>query len=137
MKVLDMNFIRYLNLFEKVTHVQTKYAFNYNNMIIFAVPDFKFSKAIGRDAKNVKQISYTLGKRIKIVKIPSGIEGAEKFFSSIVNPYEFKSFVIENGEIVISASRQNKAGLLGRNKMRLKEMQEIADEFFGKKLKIV
>jgi len=136
-RVLDIKFIRYLNFFEKITRVRTNYCFNYNNYIYFAVLKPFFSKAIGKEGRNVRKISETLRKRIKIVAMPSDESGAGKFFSDIVSPYEIQSFKLENGEFVITASRQNKAGLIGRNRVRLQEMQDIADQFFEKKLKIV
>jgi len=45
---------------------------------------------------------------------------------------------IHDKEIVITAGgMQNKAMLLGRNKQRLLEMQEIVKDFFGKDLMII
>ena len=34
-KVFDMQFIRYINLFSKVTRVSAKHCFNYNNGLVF------------------------------------------------------------------------------------------------------
>ena len=52
--VLDMDFIRYLNLFEKISRVRTNHCFRYNNNIVFAVPKNVFSKAIGKDGRNIR-----------------------------------------------------------------------------------
>jgi len=136
-KILDMRFIRYLNLFGKITGVQTKNCFMYNNFVIFAVPGELISKAIGKDGKNVKKLVPIIGKKIKIIALPGSIEDAEKFISQIVAPSTFKSLEITENEIIISGSTQDKAALIGRNKVRLLELKKIIQSFFGKELKIV
>ena len=136
-QILDMRFIRYLNLFSKLTKVRSKNCFFYNQFLIFAVPPALVSKSIGEQGKNVKKLSEILGKRIKIVALPGSLEDAESFISNIVSPVQFKSLEISKDDIIITASRQSKAALIGRNKVRLQELAKIVREFFGKNLKIV
>ena len=38
MKTIDMQDMRYLNLFGRITQVQTRLCFQYNNFIVFCVP---------------------------------------------------------------------------------------------------
>jgi len=132
-----MKCMRYLNLFEKVTGVRTNNCFFYNNCIIFVVPKFLVSKSIGSKGKNVKKLGSILGKKIKIIASPKAEEDVERFISDIVKPVEFKSLEITPNEFIITASRQDKASLIGRNKIRLEELKKIIEEFFDKKLKIV
>lgn len=54
-KILDMQFIRYINLLEKVSGVSTTNCFMYNNTLYFAVPKSKFQKAVGPRGANVKK----------------------------------------------------------------------------------
>lgn len=158
MKTLNMQFIRYLNLFEGVTGIRTRSCFPYNNMIVFAVKKNQVSKAIGSQGENVRRISDTIKKRVKIVslpepskfsqnknfdghqefekpRIPETGESIFRFFSDIVSPITFKSLDV-NDEIVMNAGSQNKAALIGRNKARLKEMQSVAKEYFNKDFRI-
>ncbi len=137
MKTIDMRFIRYLNLFEKVTHVRTSYCFFYNNEIIFVVEGALLSKSIGEDGRNVKKLIEILGKRIKIVAAPRGDEDAREFIISIVYPVKVRSVDLTPTELIINAGRQSKAILIGRNKNRLEEMQEIVKEYFNKQVKII
>ncbi len=65
---LDMQSIRHLNLFSKITKVPTRFYFHYNGMILFCVPKKVISKAVGDKGENVKKISSVLKKRIKIKK---------------------------------------------------------------------
>ena len=137
MTTLDMCSIRQLNLFERITGVRTKTCFSYNNAVIFAVPFAFVSKAIGREGKNVKKLVSIIGKKIKIVSLPRGIGDARKFISDIVAPNTFRNLEINDKEIIISASMQSKASLIGRNKARLQELEKIVREVFGAGLRVV
>ena len=57
---LDMQSIRHLNLFGKITRVDTKFYFKYNGGLIFCVPRHLVSKAIGEKGNNVREISGIL-----------------------------------------------------------------------------
>ncbi len=130
-----MRFIRYLNLFEKVTKIRTKNCFEYNNTIIFALHPSFISRAIGEGGKNVRELNEILGKKIKVISLP--FNGIGNFISDIVAPVRFKSIGIAGNEIVINAGRQSKAALIGRDKIRLEEINNIAGEYFGKEVRII
>ena len=136
-RTIDMQGMRYLNLFEKVTRVSTRFFFYYNNMVIFCVPRKMLPMALGKENSNLKKINQILKKKIRIVPIPLGIGDAERFIQLIINPVSFKEIAITDNEIVITAGSQNKASLLGRNKRRLIEMQKIVGDFFNREVKIV
>lgn len=136
-KTLDMQFIRYANLFGKITNIRTNHCFEYNNMIVFAVPRIFVRKAIGINNENLKKLSEILKRKIKIVPIPNGKEEIEKFVSVIVSPVKFKAINIKENDVIINANTQNKASLIGRNKVRLNEMQNILDQYFGIKKVLV
>ncbi len=135
MKTLDMRFIRYLNLFEQETRVRTKNCFEYNNTIIFAVHPQLVSRAIGKQGNNIKKMTEILGKKIKVISLP--FKGVGEFVSSIVEPVTFRSIEISGNEVIINAGRQSKAALIGRNKARLDELNQIIKEYFGKEVRII
>ncbi len=130
-KVLDMQFIRYANLFDKITRIRTNHCFQYNNTIVFAVPRRFVLMAIGPNSLNLEKLSNIIGKKIKIVAIPRGREDIENFVSVIIRPVRFKSIEIKNDEAVITAGFQNKASLIGKEKCRLCEMENILGQYFG------
>ncbi|MBD3247554.1 hypothetical protein GF378_02955 [Candidatus Pacearchaeota archaeon] len=134
---IDMQDMRYLNLFRKITGVSTKHVIKYNNMLIFCVPKKMLSKAIGKNARNLKKINSILGKRIKVIPTPKSIEHVKEFIEAIVSPVKFKDLEVKDKEIVLTAGRQSKAALIGRNKRRLHEMQKIIEDFFSKEFRIV
>jgi len=135
---IDMQMMRYLNLFNKITGVLTRFCFKYNDGLVFCVPRRDLPRALGRDVSNVKRLSQMLRKRIKIVVAPTGIEDAQKFIESIVNPVQFKEMHVTDDEITINAGgMQVKAALLGRNKVRLAEMQEIVKDYFQREFRVL
>jgi len=129
--------MRYLNLFGKITRVSTRYCFKYNEALVFCVPKKLVSRAIGKNAKNAKQMSQILGKRIKIIAMPEGIKDAKSFIQDIVSPVTFKELEITPTEIILTAGSQSKAALIGRNRRRALEMQKIVKDFFKREFRIV
>jgi len=130
--ILDMQYMRYINLFERVSRIRTTVCFPYNNMIVFAVSPNKVSEAIGKNASNVKEISEILRKKIKVVPMPYGksAKDIEEFISAVVSPVEFNKFEFSGKGVVIGATMQNKAALIGRNSVRLKELEDILKRYF-------
>ena len=130
--VIDMQLMRYINLFERISRVSTTKCFVYNNQIIFAVPKAKVSLAIGKGAVNAKKLNEILRKKIRIVAMPSIDSDDEigKFVGDVVEPIEFNKIEVKENSVVISAGRQSKAALIGRNRVREKELSEVLKNFF-------
>ena len=133
---IDMQNMRYLNLFEKVTGIRTRFCFEYNNFLMFCVPRPMISRAIGEKGRNIKKLNDILGKRIKIVPAPRDSGDAELLIKSIVNPVTIKNVEVAENEIIVNAGR-NKAALIGRNKRRMIEMEKVTKGFFGKEFRVV
>src|SRR6056297_3104886 len=134
---INMQDLRHLNLFYKITRIRTRYCFSYNNMLMFCVPKSKISQALGKNGENLRKISEIVKKRIRVLAQPRGIEDAENFIKAIISPVTFNSIEINQNEIIVNAGQQSKAALLGRNKRRLAEMQSIIKDFFGMDYKII
>jgi len=134
-KTIDMQGMRYLNLFEKITFVRTRYFFKYNDTIMFCVPRGLLSKALGENSSNLKKISDILKKRIRIVAMPTGIKDAKEFVQTIVAPFQFKDLEVIGDDVVLIGGI-NKAAFIGREKRRLLEMQEIIKDFFNKGFRV-
>ena len=130
-RTLDMKFIRYLNLFERVTKVRTQHCFFYNFTIVFLVPRSQVARAIGEGGRNIKKLSQILEKKVKIISIPLGKEDMHRFVLDIIYPVRFKNIEVKDNGVLISAGMQSRASLIGRNKRRLNEMREILEQYFG------
>ena len=131
-EIIDMQLMRYINLFSRTTRVPTTKCFVYNNQIVFAVPKAKVSVAIGRGAENVKKLNGILRKKIKVVAMPAidSNEGIGKFVEETVAPIEFNKIEVKENSVVVTAGRQSKAALIGRNRTREKELADVLKNFF-------
>ena len=127
----------HLKLFESVTNISTRFTFMYNNILFFVVPRASLSKAIGKDAVNVKKISSIAKKRIKMLAMPTTDKEIKAFIEGIISPVQFNELEIKEDEIILTAGSANKAALLGREKRRLKEMEKIVKDYFKKSFRIV
>lgn len=125
-----MKHMRYINLFEKVSRVSTKNCFVYNNQIIFVVPLNQVSRAIGPGASNVKQLSLILRRKIKVIGLDDNFSNIEKFIKDLVEPVEFDGADLKEGVLTITGDREARAMLIGRNRIREKELKDILSKMF-------
>jgi transcription antitermination factor NusA-like protein len=134
---INMQEMRYLNLFSKITKINTRHCFKYNDILMFCVPKILLKRALGPNAANIKKLNQILNQKIKIIPIPEGMDEVKIFIENIVSPQKFKELEIKEGKIILNAGRESKAALIGRNKRRLIEMQKIIKDFFKKEFKII
>lgn len=136
-KIIDMQFMRYLNLFERVSRVRTKNCSMYNSNIIFFVEPRDLPKAIGEEGRNIRRIGEILNKKVRVVALPHETRETPRFIEAIIYPVKFRGIEINDSEIIINAGRLSKAALIGRNRARLDELQKIAKEYLNKGVRIV
>lgn len=137
MAVIDMQTMRYINLLDKTSRVKTRKCFMYNNVIIFAVPRMFVRQAIGPGAAHIHALQEQLGKRIRVIEEAQGIDDAARFIADIVAPVTFQSLEMKDNVLVLSAGIQSKAALIGRNRRREAELQQIVKDTFGLEMKII
>jgi len=137
-KTFDMQFIRYINIFGRVTQVPAKHCFAYNNMIVFVVPAAGVQMAIGRNNSNLKKLSAIIEKRVRIVSQPRGIGDLQGFVATIISPAQFEKLEVaektDSGQkeaIITTNGRENKAMLIGRERARERELKDILEQYFG------
>jgi transcription antitermination factor NusA-like protein len=98
----------------------------------------EISRAIGEAGRNIHELRRILGKKVRVIPRPQGLQDAKQFIENIVKPVAFKNLEINNDEIIITAGgMQSKAALIGKNKRRFLEMQKIIKNFFGKEFRII
>ena len=148
-KTIDMQFMRYINLFEGISRISTTDCFIYNNTIYFAVKPSLLSKAVGKNGANVRQISETLRKRVRVISMPAiekfdngSSEEKNKilknFILEVVSPMEFTTLDYVDSVVSISGSREQKAMMIGRDRSKQVELQEVLSRTFGvKELKFI
>ena len=106
-------------------------------MIIFAVPRTLIAKAIGPGASHIHHIQERLGKKIRIIEEAQSVQEAEKFIRDIVAPVTFHSLEMKENILIMTAGSQSKAALIGRNRRREEELQQIIKDTFNIELKII
>ena len=133
---LDMDHIKYITLFEKITRVQPKDCILSKNSILFIVNKGDLGQTIGKKAKNIKILEKKLNKKIKIIKFDEDII---QFTGNLIYPFRNLSITYENDEIIISSSDTKTKGLLiGRNSQNLKRIETIIKRYFKfNKLKVI
>ena len=126
---LDIRDIQNINLFEKVTGIKAKYCFDYNSIIVFAVPQNSI-KRISGDKFNFLQ--NKIG-RLKILAMPKDESEAElnSFITGLIYPLTYKKLEIVGKEAIIYAHPKVKARLIGKDRIRLKELAEAVEMFFN------
>jgi transcription antitermination factor NusA-like protein len=78
-------------------------------------------------------LSGILRKKIRVIAMPLGDEDEAigKFVEDIVSPIEFNKVEVKSDGIVINAGKHSKAALIGRNRVREKELGGVLGDFFG------
>jgi len=137
MKVINMQEMRYINLFEKITRVRASNCFNYNDSLIFVVPRKDISKSIGEDGRNMRKLNEILNKKVKVAAKVVTDRDIERFIAAVVHPTTFNNVELAGGDIIISAGHQSKSALIGRDKRRLIELQRITKEYFNKGVRVI
>ncbi len=129
---LNIESIQYINLLRFMTGVGASDCFEYNFSLIFVISPNLVKIALNNNGEKIKLLSEKIRKNVKIVSMPQNKSNAEmeKFILSVVFPLKFKRIIVNNGEMIINASPEIKAKLIGRNSARLNELEGIVKKYF-------
>ena len=129
---LDIKSIQNLNLLSFMTGVRALDCFEYNSSIVFVMKPHLMKQALSNNGEKIRQFSNKINKNVKIVSLPNNnsIEDMEKFILSVTYPIKFKKLTRNNEELTINASPEIKAKLIGRNSIRLIELNSIIKKYF-------
>lgn len=130
----DMETIRHINLFEKITRSHVKDCFKVDENLVFIVQPGQLRFALGKQGANVKKISSILKKNIRVYEFNPT---PEKFISNLLYPIRPKQIVREDDTIIIKPNDiKEKGQIFGREKTNLKRIQDIVSKYFPVKIKI-
>jgi len=93
--VFDINVLNIMKTFDNVTHAKLKDCIVEEEKIIFIVSENELSKAIGKNASNVKRLAEILKKKIKIVEFSSD---TLKLIKNFIHPLKADNIYEENGQ---------------------------------------
>ncbi len=132
----DIDIMKFISLFEKITRVNAKDCFKQNERLVFIVPEGKAGMAVGKKGMNIKKLESMFRKKIKIVEYdPDLIE----FVKNVIHPLGAKE-ITEDEDVVtiIPVDSQTRGYLIGREAVNLRAFEEIVKRYFEiKEIKVV
>ena len=125
-----------MRTFDNVTRAKLKDCIVEEDRIVFIVSENELSKAIGKNAANVKRLFEILKKKIKIVEFNPELI---KLVKNFIHPLKVDSITEENGIVVIESSDSKTKGLLiGRAASNLRKLEEYIRRYIDvKEIKVV
>ncbi len=134
---LDMDALRMLSLFEKVTDSRVKDAVDYKDKLTFIVEEGQLWKALGKDRANLIKLEELLKRRVKIVEYR---KDKIQFLVNLIHPLRVKDIQEdEEGIITITGTDTKTKGLLiGSRAQNLRATEEVMRMYFDvKEIKVI
>ncbi len=126
---LDMDTIRYINLFESITGVMVKDCIvnEEKNKVTFVVNEGQIGIAIGKNGMNVKKVQQALNKQVELLEFS---KDPAKFISNIFRPVKVKEVEIkdDNGKKVVYISLENDR--IGMIRSKMKVVKNLIPKYF-------
>ena len=134
----DMSLMKIMSLFETATRCQLKDCFiDKNELLVFVVDEEHMSRAIGREASNVKRLESLLNRKIKILGYTPELV---QFVKNVLYPIRVNGIREDEGILTIDGSDMRTKGLLiGKNAQNLKNNLWIIQRYFDnvKEIKVI
>ena len=127
--VYDIAAMKFMHIFESLTHARLKDCIPGPNQIIFVVHENEIAKAIGRGGVNVRKLENKLNKRVKIVEFNAD---RSRFIQNLIAPLEIIGMEIKDDDrVVLTAKDLKTRGLLiGRDASNLRSFEAIIKRYF-------
>src|SRR3989344_9554404 len=124
MRKFDMQILGYINVFESKTNAKVVDAFFDNNgKLVFIVAEGDIGKAIGRQGAMIKRIGFMMKKAIRVIEFSDDVI---RFVKNIILPLIPEKVELQDDIVTITAgSSEVKAMIIGREKSKIKEINEI------------
>ena len=129
---LDLKTLGYIKFFENYTHTIVKDCF-VKNGLVFIVNPGEIGKAIGKKGANIRFLNTKFGKSIRVIEYSPDVV---QFVKNLI--YPIKVEVENRGEkiVIVTEDTKTKGFLFGRDKSKLKDMEEIVKRYFDVSLEI-
>ena len=132
----DIDVMKFISLFGKITKVDAKDCFKQENKIVFIVNEGMAGKAVGKKGMNIKKLENLFKKKIKIIEYnPDLIE----FVKNVIHPLGAKEITEDGGIVtIIPVDSQTRGYLIGREAVNLRAYENIVKRYFDiKEIKVV
>ncbi|MBW2991299.1 NusA-like transcription termination signal-binding factor [Candidatus Woesearchaeota archaeon] len=124
----DTDMLKFMALFEKITHAKLKDCFFDRDKLVFLVDQGEMGKALGRNKTNIVKLEKMLKRKIKIVEFnPDRLQ----FITNYLAPLKITD-IKEEGEIVIitGADTKTKGLMIGIKAQNLRNLEKVVGKYF-------
>ena len=118
-RILTMENIRLLTLFEDITNVPVKDCFVNNDTVYYIVEQGKIGLAIGKGGNSIKNVEKVVGKKVKVFEYSLN---PDEFVKNLIpQAKEVKMIDGENGiEAEIKVDKSDRGYVIGRGGEKIK-----------------
>ncbi|MEM4755651.1 MAG: NusA-like transcription termination signal-binding factor [Candidatus Woesearchaeota archaeon] len=132
----DSNDIRYITLFESLTHAKVKDCFeDMQETIVFVVQQGDIVKAVGKQGETAKKLRDLLKKKVKIIEAH---DDPVRFIKSLILPLKVDAVELQGQTIYLKSNDVRTKGLLiGKAAANLRNYEKTVQRYFPiKELKV-
>jgi len=132
----DMNDMKFISLFESISHSNVKDCINTSDLMIFVVNVGEIGKAVGQHGSNVRRMEEIVKKKVKVVEFSNDVM---KFIENYIFPMKAKDMKQENKIIKITSPDLKTRGyLIGKGAEALRKMESVVKRHFDiEEIKVV
>ncbi|NQU98618.1 NusA-like transcription termination signal-binding factor [Candidatus Woesearchaeota archaeon] len=133
----DLDLIRHINLFEKITRINVKECFYFKEKLTFMVNQGLMMKALGKNKMHLLKLEKLLSKQIRIIEYN---ENLLQFIQNLIAPLKVVKISEEDGVVtIIGPDTKTKGLMIGSKAKNLRETEEIVQKYFPelKEIKVV
>jgi transcription termination/antitermination protein NusA len=132
----DADLLKFMSFFENQTRTKIKDCVMTDALALFIVQPGNIGKAIGKNAVNIKKLTASLNRKIKIVEFNPQVE---QFIANYIYPLKVAEITLSDGIVLIKDEDMKTKGLIiGRNAANLRHLESIVQRYFDiKEIKVI
>jgi len=124
----DTDMLKFMGLFENITHSKLKDCFFDREKLVFIVDKGEMGKALGKNKMNIVKLEKMLKRKIKIVEFD---ENRIQFITNYLAPLRITD-IKEEGEVVTvtGADTKTKGLIIGIKAQNLRNLEKVISKYF-------
>lgn len=126
-RTLTTEHLQNIALFEQITNAEVRDCFEYQNRLCFVVEEGDIYQAIGKNARNVKNIQDKIDQKIKVVEYN---DAPDTFLENFLKPISVDVKHEDNKLIIQSPDDKTKGVIIGRGGQHLDTIKDILARYF-------
>jgi len=132
----DIDTIKFISLFESLTHASVKDCIVQDQKITFIVSQGEMGKAIGKKGLTIKKLEQKVRKKIRIIEHDDDLV---LFVAHVFYPNKASSITEEDGVVtVVPLDNATRGFMIGRGATYLRFSEDIVKRYFDiKEIKVV